>query len=193
MSPTTTDSAAGGMLPEPFLDWQAVWPGTSGYETDGRAYTVGTPRGVRLAVQQAAKSERLIELDRPWEEGRTSYPSALCHDGAYHLWYGIGTSEQYPHGALCYASPGIVPLSNGLWGVLCRGIRSRHNEGYAGLHPDREGLLTWAMWQECAPLRGDSLSAPVTWNGRGDLAALRGERIAIRISMSRARLFSVAC
>ena len=50
MSPTTTDatsgtwepgSAAGGMRPEPFLDWQAVWPGTSGYEPDGRAYTVG--------------------------------------------------------------------------------------------------------------------------------------------------------
>lgn len=30
MSPTTTDTTAGGMRPEPFLDWQAVWPGTSG-------------------------------------------------------------------------------------------------------------------------------------------------------------------
>ena len=509
MSPTSTDTtagtwepgaaAAGGMRPEPFLDWQAVWPGTSGYEPDGRAYLAGAPRGVRLAVQQALKSERLIEFDRPWEERRPSYPCALRHDGTYHLWYGIGTSEQYPHGALCYAhsddgfawhrpeldlypfgdhrktnivyprrlegsvfydsnegdfklvtmearwlygdkelsgdaealplrtrlreqgmpdrelreilrltgdlrgaaspdgihwtrldarlidrfcdtqnvalyddergcyvayvrmsrgfrravgrsespefaaewpepqvvlesdpqdpptddlytngysrypgggpfhlmfpavyyrtrdvldvhlavsrdgvlwhrpervpiipmgpaggpedsgmyaSPGVIPLANGLWGVLCRGIRSRHNEGYAGLETDRDGLLTWAMWQpdrlvalqadtdgeltlgprecagrelrlnyrtepngwikaelmpptlwpaehlaplaghsfaECAPLRGDSLSAPVTWNGRGDLAALRGERIAIRISMSRARLFSVAC
>ena len=44
--------------------------------------------------------------------------------------------------------------------------------------------LAGHSFAECAPLRGDSLSAPVTWNGRGDLAALRGERIAIRISMS---------
>ena len=53
--------------------------------------------------------------------------------------------------------------------------------------------LAGHSFAECAPLHGDSLSAPVTWNGCGDLAALRGERIAIRISMSRARLFSVAC
>ena len=507
MSATTTDatagtwepgSAAGGMKPEPFLDWQAVWPGTSGYEPDGRAYLVGAARGVRLAVQQAARSEPLIELDRSWEQDRTTYPTALHHDGAYHLWYGTDPSEQYPHGALCYArsddgftwhrpeldlypygehrktnivyprrlegsvfhdprdgdfklvtmearwlygdrelsgdaealplrtrlrdqgmpdrelrellrltgdlrgatspdgihwtrlaaklidrfcdtqnvaaydqergcyvayvrmsrgfrravgrsespefatewpepqvvleadpqdpptddlytngysrypgggfhlmfpavyyrtrdvldvhlavsrdgvlwhrpertpiipmgpaggpedsgmyaSPGVVPLSNGRWGVLCRGIGSRHNEGYAGLKTGRDGLLRWATWQpdrlvalqadtdgeltlgprecagkelrlnyrtepngwikaelmpptlwpaehlsplaghsfaECAPLRGDSLSAPVTWNGRGDLSALAGERIAVRISMSRAKLFSVAC
>ena len=103
MSPTTTDTTAGGMRPEPFLDWQAVWPETSGYEPDGRAYTVGAPHGVRLAVQQAVKSERLVEFDRPWEERRPSYPCVLRHDGTYHLWYGVGTSEQYPHGALCYA------------------------------------------------------------------------------------------
>ena len=97
MSPKSTDTTAatwepgaaadGSMQPEPFLDWQAVWPGTSGYEPDGRAYLVGAPWGVRLAVQQAAKSERLLELDRPWEEGRPTYPTVLRHGGRYHLWY----------------------------------------------------------------------------------------------------------
>ncbi len=41
-------------------------------------------------------------------------------------------------------------------------------------------------------LRGDEVSAPVTWKGNSDLSALKGRHISIRIHMSRAKLFSTA-
>ena len=41
-------------------------------------------------------------------------------------------------------------------------------------------------------LRGDEVSAPVTWKGNSDLSALKGRHISIRIHMARAKLFSTA-
>lgn len=482
-------------IPEPFLDWQSVWPGTSGYEKDGTAYVIGAPIGVRLSVQLAEKSNAILPMDRPWEN-RVMFPTALFHDGRYHLWYGMGPCEEYPEGFVCYAEsadgftwrkpeldlypfggrktnivypyrmegsvfidptadfkmfymesrwlyrgkvlsgdtealalrtrlreegmpdqelrnilrltgemrgaaspdgihwtrlgatlinrfcdtqnvaaydpergcyvayvrqsrglrravgrsespsfdavwpeprvvlepdaldpptddlytnaysrypggapfhlmfpsvyhrtrdvldvqlavsrdgllwhrpervpiiplgapgsgedggiyacPGVIPLGDERWGVLYNGVAERHNEGYAGIQRERDGVLRWAIWrrdrlvaleaesqteltlgarecsgqqlrfnyrtepngwirielipptlwpaehlrplpsysfEECVPLRGDSLSEPVVWNGRSDLRALKGERVAIRIRMSHAKLYSVA-
>ena len=75
MSPTTTDSAAGGMLPEPFLDWQAVWPGTSGYETDGSA-TTGRPTSStraawkgRCSTTPTKATSKLVTMEARWLYG----------------------------------------------------------------------------------------------------------------------------
>ena len=87
-------------IPEPFLDWQSVWPGASGYEKDGTAYVIGAPIGVRLSVQLAEKSNAILPMDRPWEN-RVMFPTALFHDGRYHLWYGMGPCEAYPEGFVC--------------------------------------------------------------------------------------------
>lgn len=46
--------------------------------------------------------------------------------------------------------------------------------------------------EEADVLRGDEVSAPVTWNGNGDLSALKGRTISIRIRMARAKVFSTA-
>ena len=44
----------------------------------------------------------------------------------------------------------------------------------------------------CDVMQGDELSKQVTWHGRGDLSALRGRTVCVRICMARARLFSFA-
>ena len=46
--------------------------------------------------------------------------------------------------------------------------------------------------EEADVLRGDEVSAPVTWNGNADLSALKGRTISIRIRMARAKVFSTA-
>jgi hypothetical protein len=47
-------------------------------------------------------------------------------------------------------------------------------------------------FDECEPLRGDSLSQAVTWKGKADLSDLKGSSLAIRVRMERARLFALA-
>ncbi len=41
-------------------------------------------------------------------------------------------------------------------------------------------------------LSGDHLSKTVTWKGKSDLSALKGKKVAIRISMARAKIFSIS-
>jgi hypothetical protein len=47
-------------------------------------------------------------------------------------------------------------------------------------------------FSDCAPLQGDSLAQPVTWNGKADLSALKGTDVVIRVKMVRAKLFALA-
>ena len=46
--------------------------------------------------------------------------------------------------------------------------------------------------EACDGLEGDEVSRAATWKGNGDLAAFAGQRIAVRIQMAKARLFSVS-
>ena len=43
---------------------------------------------------------------------------------------------------------------------------------------------------EADPLSGDELDQVVTWKGNGDLSRLQGMKVAVRIHMARAKLFS---
>jgi len=47
-------------------------------------------------------------------------------------------------------------------------------------------------FDECEPLRGDSLSQAVTWKDKADLSDLKGSNVAIRVRMERAKLFALA-
>ena len=82
--------------PAPFLDWSNVWSGAVAYENDGRAWVSEAPRGVRLSVQQAEKSQPVLVSDRPWEGPRLAYATALYAEGRYQMWYGTSNG-------LCYA------------------------------------------------------------------------------------------
>jgi hypothetical protein len=46
--------------------------------------------------------------------------------------------------------------------------------------------------EEADVLAGDELSRAVTWRGRGDLSALKGKAVSVRLHLARARVFSVA-
>ena len=46
--------------------------------------------------------------------------------------------------------------------------------------------------EEADVLSGDELSRVVTWKGKSDLSALKGRRVALRIHMARAKIFSTA-
>lgn len=45
---------------------------------------------------------------------------------------------------------------------------------------------------ECDPLYGDSLSHPVTWRGKGDLSALKGQNVLVRLHLVKAKAFAYA-
>jgi len=45
---------------------------------------------------------------------------------------------------------------------------------------------------EAEPLEGDELSAVVRWNGSGDLSALEGELLSVRLHLNKAKVFSIA-
>ena len=46
--------------------------------------------------------------------------------------------------------------------------------------------------EACDVLDGDSLSREVTWKGNGDLSALAGREVSVRIRMAKARLYSLS-
>lgn len=165
----------------------------------------------------------------------------------------ISDSDDYPGGI--YTGPGIIPLANDRWGLICECAEELHNVGYY-MEPDRtRGEIRWALWQrdrlvaleaqnqgqvttnklecsgeslvlnyrtapngwirvaliaptlwpparldpmegygydECEPLRGDSLETEVRWKGDADLSFLKGQEICLRIELCQAELFSLA-
>jgi hypothetical protein len=47
-------------------------------------------------------------------------------------------------------------------------------------------------FEECEPLRGDSFSGEVRWNGSSDISSFKGREVAVRIRMCQAKLFSIS-
>ena len=89
-------------LPTPFLDYYDLDPGAPGYDEDGLGYQMVPPtEGVRLAIQEAQKSEVFLKADRPWEDPRLRLfaASILYEDGRYRMWY----HNDPRHGRLYYA------------------------------------------------------------------------------------------
>ena len=44
----------------------------------------------------------------------------------------------------------------------------------------------------CDALDGDNVSREVRWKGSGDLSALEGRQVSVRVRMAKARLYSLA-
>ena len=45
---------------------------------------------------------------------------------------------------------------------------------------------------EAEPLEGDELAAVVRWNGSGDLSALEGQLLSVRLHLNKAKVYSIA-
>ena len=59
------------------------------------------------------------------------------------------------------------------------------------LGPPQHGEpLKGYSFDDCEPLRGDSLAGEVRWKGSGDLSALKGRDLCVRIQMCQAKLFA---
>ena len=74
-------------IPQPFLNWMGVWPGQAGSDESGRAFLQDPPRGIRLRLQQARKSEVILRPPRPWERSILSHLTILLEGGRYRMWY----------------------------------------------------------------------------------------------------------
>ncbi len=81
---------------ELFLDWHGIWPGATGYESDGTAFISEAPEDVRLSVQPATITDPVLILDRPWEGSSPGYVTVRHVEGKYRMWYGC-------KGGLAYA------------------------------------------------------------------------------------------
>lgn len=58
--------------------------------------------------------------------------------------------------------------------------------------PERLQPLAGHSFAECEPLRGDSLTGEVRWNGSADLTQLQGRSLCLRVELVRAKLFALS-
>jgi hypothetical protein len=59
------------------------------------------------------------------------------------------------------------------------------------LHDQTFAPVAGHTFAQSDPLTGDDLSLPVTWNGRGDVSALRGQLVYLRFRLRAAKLFAI--
>lgn len=57
--------------------------------------------------------------------------------------------------------------------------------------PIKTAGLAGFTFEKCDDLAGDATHQLVTWNGSGDLSSLKGQRVAVRVRMKRATLYSL--
>ena len=89
---------------KPFLDWYGIFASHRKEEADGRIWSQETPRGVRLAVEQASKSDVFFHRERPWEENANLHINTMLYDdGRYRLWYGVQKVDNVEGSYVCYA------------------------------------------------------------------------------------------
>jgi len=79
-----------------FLDWYAVWPGAVTYDERGGAHYCEAPRGLRLAVQPARKSEIVLHGEYPWETLLNMCSVLPDPAGGWKLWYGAMAFPETP-------------------------------------------------------------------------------------------------
>ena len=70
----------------PFLDWYGIWPSHRKIERDGVVWSQDPPRGVRLSIEPAEKSEIFFAGEREWEErSNLNINTVLFENGRYRL------------------------------------------------------------------------------------------------------------
>ena len=77
----------------PFIDWSQTHPGNRGVNRQGRYELYDAPVGVRIRVEQAAKSDPVLTSNDRWEGEGNMVPLRVWRDGGtYKMLYGA-----YPH------------------------------------------------------------------------------------------------
>ncbi len=71
-------------------------------------------------------------------------------------------------------------------------IKAELVSGVGVAQPEASKPIEGYSFADCDPLHGDSLSAPMTWKGSGDLSGLKGRNVLVRLHLVKAKLFSVA-
>ena len=65
----------------PFIDWSQTHPGNRGVNRQGRYELYDAPVGVRIRVEQAAKSDPVLTSNDRWEGGGNMVPLRVWRDG----------------------------------------------------------------------------------------------------------------
>jgi len=102
--------------PNLFVDWRYVRAGAvqwvskdntplSLWGVEGQAGTrpspMDVPKGIRIVVQKAQKSEPFLTRNKPWEHMLYCYSTVIYTEACYRLWYEVSTPEHAD--ILCYA------------------------------------------------------------------------------------------
>ena len=91
-------------MPTPFLDWYGLWPSHRKEEADGRIWSQEPPRGVKIAIEKAQKSDVFLHKERPWEQEANMRLVTLLHEeGRYRLWYVSNKLGVIGESYVCYA------------------------------------------------------------------------------------------
>ncbi len=91
------------LVPQPLLDWFGIWPGQAGRDEKGHAWLQDPPRGIRLRVQPARKSEVFMRPQPPWDKNRLSHMMMLSEEGRLRMWYEETTSNEHSGHLIQYA------------------------------------------------------------------------------------------
>ena len=91
-------------VPTPFIDWYGIWPSHRKEEADGRIWSQEPPRGLKLSIEQAKKSDEFLKKERPWElNSNMRLITLLQEDGRLRLWYSLNRISAIGEGCVCYA------------------------------------------------------------------------------------------
>ena len=90
--------------PTPFIDWYGIWPSHRKEEADGRIWSQEPPRGVKLAIEPAQKSDLMFHKERPWEQNANVRFVTMLHEGGrYRMWYVANKVGVFGENYTCYA------------------------------------------------------------------------------------------
>ena len=91
-------------VPTPFIDWYGIWPSHRKEEPDGRIWSQAPPRGIKLSIEQARKSDQFVAKERPWEQKANLRIIMLLQEkGRLRLWYNLHRLDAIGEGWACYA------------------------------------------------------------------------------------------
>jgi len=87
----------------PFLSWDLIHVGACHWDDQRQATPCDVPKGVEIRVEPASKTDPILSVDRPWEDGRLGWAQVMEDDGRYRMWYSITPADPTKDRLLCYA------------------------------------------------------------------------------------------
>jgi hypothetical protein len=79
----------------PLVDMIDVFPGHRGTSRDGELELFDAPSGIRFEIEEAQKSEPLLEAEKQWEGNSISPLCIWQENGRYHLLYDTKEGQAY--------------------------------------------------------------------------------------------------